>query len=126
MRFMNITKKVTLMVSGAALAGLLALGASASAAGPASGADATLHPRAAYVCTHQSEISDRLANAKTRIDERIATLTDRRAQAEQAGHSAVVTRIDKRLQRLNNMLDRVTVRATQLPVWVAAHCGPAS
>ena len=122
---MNITKKVTLTVAGAALAGILAFGASASAAaGPLSGTDGVRQNRVEYICNHQSEISDRLAKATTRIDDRVATLTERRAQAEQAGNKAAVARIDKRLERLNNLLDRVAKREAQLPTWVAAHCDP--
>lgn len=122
---MNITKRVIITVSGAALAGVLTIGVSASAAGPNGGTGGARHQRAEYVCNHQSEISDRLAKAETRIEERIAKLTERRAQAVEAKTDAVA-RIDKRLERLNNLLDRVTKRATQLPTWVAAHCDPAS
>jgi hypothetical protein len=128
MRFMNITKKVIITMSGAALAGVLIFGAAASASGPDgnNGGANRDHPRAEYVCDHQSEISDRLAKAKTRIGERIATLADRRTQADEAGNSDAVARIDRRLERLDSVLDRVTKRATQLPVWVAANCDPAS
>lgn len=123
---MNTTKKVTITIAGAALAGILTIGASASASGPTGGTDGARRPRAEYICAHQSEISDRLAKTKTRIEERIVKLTERRAQAEEAGKTDAVARIDKRLERLNNLLDRVTKRAAQLPTWVAAHCDPAS
>ncbi|MGZ4671777.1 MAG: hypothetical protein ACXV5U_02390 [Ilumatobacteraceae bacterium] len=123
---MNITKKILISTCGAALVGALALGAGASAAGPTSGTTGLAHDRAEFICNHQSEISDRLAKAETRINDRIATLTTRRAQAESAGHTQVVARIDVRLDRLHKLLDRVTKRATQLPVWVAAHCDPAT
>jgi hypothetical protein len=46
----------------------------------------------------------------------------RRAQADEAGNSDAVARIDTAPERLDNVLDRVT----QLPVWVAANCDPAS
>jgi hypothetical protein len=122
MRSMNITKKIIISTCGAAFAGVLTIGAVASAATPTAGTTGLAHDRAAFICSHQSEISDRLAKAETRINERIATLTGRRAQADAAGHTQVVARIDTRLTRLNTLLDRVTKRATQLPVWVAAHC----
>ncbi len=122
---MNITKKIITGVSGAALAGVLIFGAAASAAGSTSGVDGALRPRAAYVCAHQSEVGDRLAKANTRIEQRIATLTARRAQADQAGNTDAVTRIDKRLAQLNTRDDRVTKRAAQLPAWIAAHCDAA-
>jgi hypothetical protein len=123
---MNITKKILIAVSGAALAGVLTIGATASAADPVGGTDGVVKPRAEYICNHQTEIADRLANIETRINERITTLTERRAQAEQAGHTEVVTRIDRRLDRLHKVLDRATKRATQLPIWAAAHCNAAS
>jgi hypothetical protein len=119
---MNITKKILISVSGAAVAGILTIGASASAAGPVGGTGNVRTDRADYICTHQTEIADRLSKAETRINERITTLTAKRAEAEQAGHTKVVARIDKRLERLHKLLDRVTNRATQLPTWVAAHC----
>ena len=123
---MNITKKILISTCGAALVGALAIGAGASAASPTAGTTGLAGPRAEYICNHQSEISDKLANAETRINERIATLTDRRATAVSAGHTKIVARIDARLARLHKLLDRVTTRATQLPVWVAAHCDPAA
>ena len=119
---MNITKKIIIAVSGAAFAGVLAIGASASAANPVGGTGTAGQGRAEYICDHQTEIADRLANIETRINERITTLTDRRSQAEQAGHTRIVTRIDTRIDRLHKLLDRATNRSTQLPVWVAAHC----
>jgi hypothetical protein len=119
---MNITKKILIAVSGAALAGVLAIGATASAADPVGGTNGVLKPRAEYICNHQADIATRLTNIETRINDRITTLTARRAQAEQAGHTQVVTRIDRRLDRLHKLLDRATKRATQLPIWVAAHC----
>ncbi|MEY2446186.1 MAG: hypothetical protein QOE00_2766 [Ilumatobacteraceae bacterium] len=125
-RCMNTTKKFLISVSGAAFAGILTIGATASAAGPVGGTDTVRTDRAEYICTHQTEIADRLSKAETGINERIATLTARRAEAEQAGHTKIVARIDKRLERLHTMLDRATNRATQLPTWVAAHCNAAS
>jgi hypothetical protein len=119
---MNITKKILISVSGAAFAGVLAIGATASAADPVGGTDTVRQDRAGYICTHQTEIGDRLSNVETRINERITTLTNRRAQAEQAGHTRIVARIDNRLDRLHKLLDRANKRSTQLPVWVAAHC----
>lgn len=119
---MNTTKKILISVSGAAVAGILTIGATASAAGPVGGTEHVREDRAEYICNHQTEIADRLSKAEARINERIDTLTTRRAEAEAAGHTRVVARIDRRLERLHKLLDRVTNRATQLPVWVAAHC----
>jgi hypothetical protein len=123
---MNITKKVITTVSGAALAGVLVFGVSASAAGPIgqgdNGAGSGNHPRAEFICDHHDEIAVRLSQATTKIQDRIAELTQRRAKADQAGHTEIVTRIDKRLDHLNKVLARVTKRAEQLPVFVAAHC----
>jgi hypothetical protein len=122
---MNITKKILISTCGAAFAGILTIGAAASAASPTAGTTGLAHDRAEFICNHQSEISDRLAKAETRINDRIATLTERRATADAAGHTQIVARIDTRITRLNTLLDRVTKRATQLPVWVAAHCDAA-
>jgi hypothetical protein len=123
---MKTTKKILISVSGAALVGVLTIGTTASAAGPTGGTDNVRQDRAEYLCNHHTEIGDRLSTAETRINERITTLTEQRAQADEAGHTKVVARIDKRLERLNKLLDRVTNRAEQLPVWVAAHCDTAS
>ena len=123
---MNITKKILISTCGAALVGGLIVGAGASAASPTTGTTGPTHGRAEFICSHQSEISDRLAKAQTRINERITALTDRRAQAVSAGHTQVVARIDTRLERLHKLLDRVTKRATQLPIFVAAHCNSAT
>lgn len=125
MRSMNITKKILVSTCAAAFAGILTVGAAASAASPTAGTTGLAHGRAEFICNHQSEITDRLAKAETRINDRIATLTQRRAQADAAGHTQVVARIDTRINRLNTLLERVTKRATQLPVWVAANCAAA-
>ena len=123
---MNTTKKILISVSGAAMAGILTIGATASAAGPVGGTDNVREDREEYICNHQTEIADRLSKAEARINERIDNLTTRRAEAEAAGHTKIVARIDRRLERLHKLLDRVTKRATQLPVWVAAHCEAAA
>ena len=120
---MNITQKVITSISGVALAGVLTFGATASAAGrPDDGNADGSHPRAEFICNHQSEIAARLATVKTRIETQITKLTERRAKAVEAGNTDAVARIDKRLERLNKLLERATKRATQLPVFVAAHC----
>jgi hypothetical protein len=123
MRFMNITKKVTITIAGTAMAGVLTFGATAFAAGANGGNSGTgQHPRKEYICAHQTEVADHLAQAKTRIAERIAMLTERRSQAEAAGKTDAVARIDKRLERLNKRLGRVTKRAEQLPAFIEANC----
>jgi hypothetical protein len=123
-RFMNITKKVTITVAGAAMAGVLTFGAVASAAGPDSTSTGQ-QPRKEYICAHQTEVADHLAEAKTKIAERIAKLTERRTQAATAGKTDAVAKIDKRLAHLSKRLDKVTKRAEQLPAFIAANCNPA-
>jgi hypothetical protein len=120
---MNINRKVTTTIVGVTLAGVLTLGAAASATGPdGSSTGAGKHPRKEYICTHQTEVADRLAKVKTTIEGRIAMATEHRSAAEAAGDTEAVARLDKRLARLNKALDRVTKRAEGLPAFIAANC----
>ncbi len=122
---MHITKKVTTTIVGATMAGVFTFGAMASAAGPGDNS-ATKQPRKEFICSHQTEVADHLAKAKAAIEARTATLTERRAEAEAAGKTEAVARIDKRLAHLKTRLDKVTKRTDGLPAFIAANCKTAA
>jgi hypothetical protein len=109
-------------VAGGVLVGTLALGSVASAASGDPAGGARQRPTAAEVCADQAGAEAKMAAAKAKVETRIAELTTKRADAEAAGKTQAVTRIDKRLERLNKMLTRIDNRIAKFPTWVANHC----
>lgn len=110
-------------VSGTVLAGTLALGAVATAAGDDEGG-ATRRPRLTIEerCAKSDEIILRAGEVQARIDERIPMLETRRAEAEAAGEAARVERLDRRLARLRQVSERIPERIAAVETWVAEHC----
>ena len=110
-------------VSGTVLAGTLALGAAATAAGDDEGG-ATRRPQLTTEerCAKSDEIILRAGELQAKIDERIPMLETRRAEAEAAGEAARVERLDRRLARLQRVSERIPERIATVETWVAEHC----
>jgi hypothetical protein len=119
---MNMTKKI----GAVALTAALALGgATAAVAADGSGGGSGSADRDALiakVCEHKDEIVPRLTDVQTRVGERINTLEQRRQEALDAGHPRIANRIQRRLDRLHRIADRVANRLEQAPAWIAEHC----
>lgn len=73
---------------------------------PARGLGLRRHHRK-FDCSKASQVLARLEQAKTRIPERVAKLTDRKAKAEAAGKTNLARRIQQRIDRLNQRLTRI-------------------
>jgi hypothetical protein len=110
------------VITGGVLIGTMALGSVASAAASDPSGTTRQRPTAAEICADQAGVQAKLADAKARVEARIAELTAKRAEAESAGKTRAVARIDQRLKRLNTLLDRIDNRIAQFPTWVANHC----
>ncbi|CAN0363567.1 unnamed protein product [Phaeothamnion confervicola] len=118
---MNNFKKLSIAIAGTALAGTLALSGSAFA----SNGDATGTPspeKIAKVCARVDDIDARIDQAKARIAERITKLQERRATAEAAGHDKVVKNIDRRLERLQKLSDKIVAKEAKFDTFVSKHC----
>ena len=98
--------KLVLGFTAIVLSGTLAFGAVASAAGSG---DGDSRPQ---LTTERLE----------KISERTATLQTKRAEAEAAGDTAKVERLDRRLEVLAKVAERIQQRMTKLETWVAANC----
>lgn len=67
-------------------------------------------------CSKVDQVLARLEAAKTKIPERVAKLTEAKAQAETAGNTELAARIQHRIDRLNRVLEhlpQVIERVTQ-------------
>ena len=104
----------TAVVVGAATA------ASATDATPPSGdpAPAQIAQRCAKVPT----VLEKIDAATTRVEERIAKLTEAKAKADAEGKTKRSERISALITRLQNRLDNVAARKTKVTTWQAAHC----
>ena len=121
--------KIAIGFTSIVLAGTLGLGAVASAAGAGEGDGGgrrqVPHLTAAEKCEKRDEIEARAADRQAKISERVAALQAKRAEAETAGDTAKVERIDHRLARLEKVSTRIAERLAKFSTWVAENCDAA-
>ncbi len=80
-------------------------------------------PRAEFVCANLDEIQALQAGHATLIGDRLALLGTARAEAEAAGDTAAVDRIDRRATRVTERQGKVAERTERLATFAAEHCG---
>lgn len=120
---MKNAKKLTVGLASVVLAGSLAFGATASAAGSDNGDGNGRHrPVAERVCNNLDRINERIAKTTERIATRTAKLQEKLAAAKAAGDSEAVARIEAALTRLGERSTRINDRVAKLPAWTAEHC----
>ncbi len=121
---MKQRNKIAIGFTSIVLAGTLGLGAVASAAGEGDGGGRRQVPQltAAERCEKSDEIQARAAERQAKITERVAALQAKRAEAETAGDTAKVERIDHRLARLARVSTRIGERMARFATWVAENC----
>jgi hypothetical protein len=128
---MNTRKKLTLGLAGVVLAGSLAFGAVASAAGTGGSTttanavvdgQALPHLTAQQKCDNKDRIETKAHDALDRIAARVTTLQQKRSDAVAAGDTAKVARIDRRLTRLATLSSRITTRLANFETWVTTNC----
>lgn len=117
---LRLTARIAGLITPLALAGSLAIGGTAFAAG-GDGSGPT-GGRAAKICNHLDEIDDWLNSRITEVQHRIDFFTTMRAKAEAAGKTNLVARIDTALGRLNDRLPRLQGRLSEIDTWAASHC----
>jgi hypothetical protein len=125
---MNTKQKYALGISSIVLAGTLAFGSVASAAG--NGNDNGTggqrgnrpHLTTEQKCDRQEQIAERVAKVQQRIADRLATLDDKRAAAEVEGDTELVAQLDQRISRLETVQQRVETRYAKYTTWVGEHC----
>lgn len=103
------------------LVGTLATAGMASAAG-SEGSGGRVGHSVEEKCSKQAEIEARAAQAQQRINERITALQTKRAEAEAAGKTEKVTKIDARIAKLNQLLEKITSKLARYEIWVTANC----
>jgi hypothetical protein len=79
-------------------------------------------PRAAFVCAHQDEIGDLLAQRQTLLSTRLNLLKEARPAAADARATKRVAQIDRRISRTTDAQAKVKARIDKLPGWVGEHC----
>jgi hypothetical protein len=129
----NKKSKFAIAISATVVAGALALGAVASAAG--SGSDTsgipstsgrqhlTGHLTAQQKCDKAPQVDARVTTLKQRIEQRLATLRANKAKADSAGNTVRSQRIQHRIDRLTKVETRVDTRYAKFETWVQANCG---
>ena len=112
---------VTLAAVG--VAGALAVTVASAGGASAQEEPAPPAPRAEFVCAHLDEIQALQADHATLIGDRLALLDTARAEAEAAGDSAAVERLDRRTARVTERQGKVAERTERLTTFAAEHCG---
>ncbi len=116
---MNITKHT---LGAAALTLTLTIGgASVALAGDNEGG-ADREAKIAQICADPDAAIAKLTERQTKVSERIAKLTELRTKATEAGRTKLVTKIERRLDRLQTALDRIAIRIDKAPTWIAENC----
>lgn len=120
---MNKPRTLAIAFGGIVLAGTLAFGAVASAAGNEDGTGRQ-RPRltAEEKCERHDEIVSRAGTLQDKIAERVVALGERRAEAEAAGDTDVVARIDRRLERMDRLAGKISERLEKFETWTVEHC----
>ncbi len=119
---MNLTKH---SLTAAALAITISVGGASAAfagGGDGDGSSTGRDAKIAKVCENSDQIVAKITERQTNLNARLAKLAELRVKADEAGRTKLVTKIDKRIERLQAALDRVTERLAQAPTWIAEHC----
>ena len=118
--------RTTIATIGLSAALVLGAGTAAFAAGssssPSSPRGGDNPDRTAQRCARGATAIDKLDAAKSRLTERIQTLTEAKTAAEQAGHTARAARIAARIERLRAHLAKVDNGITRIQGWTTTHC----
>ncbi len=73
-------------------------------------------------CEHQDRIRERGATAQERLAARVVKVEARRAEAEADGNAELLARLDKVLERLADLQERLDGRIAGFDTWVVEHC----
>jgi hypothetical protein len=131
---MNKKSKILTAISATVVAGALTFGAVASAAGTGGGAgnntgtpgtnggQARTHLTTQQKCDHAAQVEAKVTTMKQRIDQRLATLKDRKAQADAAGNTTRSARIQQRIDRLTQNEARIDAKYAKFESFVQANC----
>ncbi len=119
---MNITKKLSAVATGTVLATAIGLGSMASAAAPTV---ETAPPTTVSVqakCDREPTITERYQQAHAKLTKRIANLQARHDKAVAAGHEHVAQRLQRVIDRVKKLDQRITTRYGRYETWVQANC----
>ncbi len=114
---MNLKKTI----SAALLAGTLALGTT----GVASAAEESPNrsrPTQEQICARAKQATDRLQAGRERLAQHVQKLNEKRAEAEAAGNTEAVAKIDARLAKLKGTAERIENRLQQILEKVGDRC----
>lgn len=114
--------KIKHTISAAALTTALVIGGGAAAFAGGSDSGTGNSDRVTELCAHQDQIVPRLTERQTKLNERIAKLTELKNKATTDAKPKLAERIAKRINHLQGALDKVTERIANAPTWIAEHC----
>ncbi len=115
-----MTLRLASRIATITLAGSLAVGGTALAAGGDGSGPAG--DRTAKICANLDTVEDLMTRHLAEVQHRIAYFTEVRGLADGAGMTNLVARIDRALGRLDDRLVRLQTRLDGLDEWAAEHC----
>ena len=120
---MNITKKLSAVATGTVLATAIGLGSMASAAAPTvETARPTTTVDVQAKCDREPTITERYQQAHAKLTKRIANLQTRHDKAVAAGHEQLAQRLQRVVDRVKKLDQRITTRYGKYETWVQANC----
>jgi hypothetical protein len=129
----NKKSKFLIAISTTAIAGALTFGAVASAAGTGGGGThpsnpsnptARQHLTTQQKCDHAAQVETKVTTMKQRIDQRLATLKDRKVKADAAGNTQRSQHIQQRIDHLTQTEARIDAKYAKFESFVQANCTP--
>ncbi len=120
---MKFTKKLSAVVTGTVVAAAIGLGSMASAAAPADVAVRTASTTNVQAkCDREPAITQRYDHTHANITKRIANLQTRHDKAVAAGHEKIAKRLQRVIDRLEKLDQRITTKYDKYETWVQANC----
>jgi hypothetical protein len=116
--------KISHKIGTAALVAAITIGGTtaAFAAGDNGGDGTTKAARIATLCEHKDEIVPKLTERQSNLTERVSALQELETKATDNGNTKIVARIEKRIDTLQDRLDKVGTRLEKAPAFIAEHC----
>ena len=119
---MNI-KKISAVITGTVVAAAIGVGSMASAAAPADVAVRTTATATVQAkCDREPAITERYDHAHANLTKRIAHLQARHDKAAAAGHEKLAKRLQRVIDRVQQLDQRITTKYDRYETWVQANC----
>ena len=117
---MTLTKKLLTTTAAAVMVTGIGLGSMASAEAPATTARPAVDVQAK--CDREPQITAKYDTTHERLTKRIANLQERHQKAVDNGRDKLATRLERLIERVQQLDTKITNRYEQYQTWFDANC----